>query len=415
MKTERPSLGKTFGGTGDVNVKAPSAMYCNKRYEAKNKRGEVVYRNGKEAIDLPSEAQHAKMGVIWLDLARRKGLPGARELTEHEHQLLLEVKNEELWCGQYAGVDYGPTKLATILGRKGTDLIADSGGTSGGDNLVPYFYDVDLYTFPLLYGELYPMVQVTELGISNQVLLPRINNVDASWSSTEGSANAIPLQTTDALVDKLASNVYNVAFSITVGRDMLADSPVKLGSYIGGLFSRKLMHELDRIVAKGSNSAKEPLGLANTSGANTVTSQSNSAGPYLVTDLENMLSSLPKQYRTKNDPVCWVMADSSWFRMRGMKTGLSGDQRRVLGYDYEGYRLFNRDVKIQNDISGSDIMLANLSLYRMWRRLGLQVETSTVGKTLMLDNEMLWVGRARFAGQFIDGAGLSLMTTAPLH
>lgn len=37
------------------------------------------------------------------------------------------------------------------------------------------------------------------------------------------------------------------------------------------------------------------------------------------------------------------------------------------------------------------------------------------GKTNRLNNELLITARGRYAGQFTNGAGLSVMTNAPVH
>lgn len=405
-----------FGGAGTPNVKAPSARYSSKRYEAKHaKTGEAVFKNG-APVDMPSDREHALMGVYFKDLAICSGIKNVAPLIEHERDLLAELRTEHDWCGTVGGDNgvYHPrTKLYHALGRKANDFIATS--TSGGDGLVPYFFDQDIVTFPLLSGELFPMVDLRELGTSNQVITPRLQNISATWNGSEGSGSAISLFTTDSLSDKLTSNVYNVAMAITVGRDLLSDSPVNIGRELTTLMGSRLTAELDKVIAIGDGST-QPKGLSQTTGVNTVSSVSGSIGPFKVTDLENMLSSLPKQYRKVNDgAIAWCGADSTWFRIRSMVTGLSGDQRRVLGYSYEAYTLLGRPFKVQNDTPAADLFLGKLDLYRMWRRLGLQIEMTNDGKTNRLNNELLITARGRYAGQFTNGAGLSVMTNAPLH
>jgi len=44
----------------------------------------------------------------------------------------------------------------------------------------------------------------------------------------------------------------------------------------------------------------------------------------------------------------------------------------------------------------------NLSRYRIYRRLGMNVASTTEGRTLMMNNKWLLIARARFGGQLED-------------
>jgi HK97 family phage major capsid protein len=396
---------------GQVDVKAPSARYSAKRAPGVHvKSGQAVLRGGMP-VELPSEREHALIGAYFRHLALRSRID-VRPLSEHERDLLKELANDHLWCGDVGGQHFTGAPLAAALGRKGTDFIDDS--TSGGASLVPYFFDTDIVTFPLLSGELFPMVDLRELGASNQVKTGSLANPTSSWSSNEGSATSIPLQTTDGIVAGISASVFNIVMAITIGRDFLSDSPVNVGAEVSALMGQRLTHELDHVIANGDG-VTQPQGLANASGVNTVVAKNGTTGPFVVSDVESMIASLPKQYRRKNDPsVCWLANDSCWFKMRGIS--VSGtDQRRIFGYDYEQYMLADRPFKISNDLPGNDLFFGKLSLYRMWRRQGLQIEMTNDGKTLRLANEVLITARGRYAGRFTDGAGLSFMADAPLH
>lgn len=400
-----------FRSPGRVDVKAPSARYSTKRYEGRHaKTGKTVLRDG-VPVDLPSEREKALTGVYFRHLALKKGYD-VRPLNEHEGELLKEIYHDALWCGDVGGQYYTGTKLTDIFRTKGNDLIADS--TSGGTNLVPYFFDTDIVTFPLLNGELFPNVWLKELTTSNQVKTASIANLTASWSAAEGSANEIPLQTTTGLVAAIALNVFDVAMAITIGRDLLSDSPIDVGNEITTLMGRELTYQLDKTIAVGDG-VTQPQGLSNASGTIAVTAKNNTTGPFMVSDVENMISSLPKQYRSNEPSISWVMNDKTWFRLRGISVNGTTDQRRIFGYDYEAYTLCNRPVRIQNDLPQSDIFFLKMQLYRMYRRLGLQLQMSTEGRTNILENEMLIVARGRYAGQLVDGGGCAFMSNAPLH
>ncbi|HVW37838.1 MAG TPA: phage major capsid protein [Pirellulales bacterium] len=413
--TVQPSMlfaaGARDEATGRVDVKAPSARYSSKRAQGIHaKTGQPVLRGGLP-VEMPSEREHALIGAYFRQLALRNRID-VRPLSEHERDLLKELHNDHLWCGDVGGQHYTGAPLSEALGCKGTDFLDDA--TSGGASLVPYFFDTDIVTFPLLSGELFPLVDLRELGVSNQVKTGSLANPTASWSSNEGSGASIPLQTTDGIVAGISSSVFNIVMAITVGRDFLSDSPANVGAEISTLMGRRLTHELDHVIASGDG-VTQPQGLSNASGVNSVVAKNGTTGPFVVSDVENMIASLPKQYRQKNDPsVCWVANDACWFKIRGIS--VSGtDQRRIFGYDYEQYTLADRPFRISNDLPGNDLFFGKLNLYRMWRRQGLQIEMSNEGRSLRLANEVLITARGRYAGRFTDGAGLSFMADAPLH
>ncbi|HUY89074.1 MAG TPA: phage major capsid protein [Pirellulales bacterium] len=397
--------------TARIDVKAPSARYSSKRAQGVHAKTDQPVLRGGLPVEMPSEREHALIGAYFRQLALRSRID-VRPLSEHERDLLKELHNDHLWCGDVGGQHYTGTPLAAALGRKGTDFIDDA--TSGGASLVPYFFDTDIVTFPLLSGELFPLVDLRELSASNQVKTGSLASPTANWTSNEGSGATIPLQTTDGIVAGISSSVFNIVMAITIGRDFLSDSPVHVGAEISTLMGRRLTHELDHVIAAGDG-VTQPQGLANASGVNSVVAKNGTTGPFVVSDVENMIASLPKQYRQKNDPsVCWVANDSCWFKIRGIS--VSGtDQRRIFGYDYEQYTLADRPFRISNDLAGNDLFFGKLNLYRMWRRQGLQIEMTNDGKTLRLANEVLITARGRYAGRFMDGAGLSFMADAPLH
>jgi HK97 family phage major capsid protein len=403
-----------FGGIGGggIDVKAPSNRYSTKRYTGKHKKtGQEILRDG-APVELPSEREHALTGVYFKHLAIRAGVRECPQLNEHEQDLLKEIYNDHLWVGTIGGREIVGEKLEAVYHRKGTDLISDS--LSGGTNLVPYFYDTDIVTFPLLNGELFPFIKLTEMNTSNSVHTASIGNVTANWGASEGSGNTIPLQTTDGLVSAITLNVFDISMAITIGRYLLMDTPIKLGEEINMLMGQRLTQQLDCVIAVG-NGTTQPQGLTNAAGTVAVSAVNSTAGPFTVKDVENMLAALPKQYRTQNkQAVNWVMNDASWFRLRGIP--VSGtDQRRIFGYDYENYTLTDHRVGVQNDIPQNDIFLCRMDLYRMYRRMGMVIEMSTQGKTLMQANELLITGRSRYAGQLVNGAGCAFMSNAPLH
>lgn len=337
----------------------------------------------------------------------------AHLLSEHDKDLYRELVERGEWVGEVRdgnGTHYyrEPSKLAPLHQKT---LLADS--TSGGQYAVPYFFDVDLVTFPLLYGELFPLVDLRELNTSNQVKGATLSNLTISAGPAEGDTPGITLQTTTNLVGSLTTNIYNATGAITIGRDFLADSPIDLQADIIALYQKALLQWLDKEIATGDGTTG-PLGLFNTSSVLTASSKNSTAGPMTVSDIETMVKTLPKQYRNKQDNVVWVGSDALYFRIRGIS--VSGtDQRRIFGYDYEQYMLASHPYKVENDVAGSSLAFVNMSKYRMWRRKGMEIQVSDEGKTLMLANELLIVARSRWGGQLVDPGAMVEMTNAALH
>ena len=359
-----------------------------------------------------SQLEKAMAGA-WLKHKLASQLGTAHLLSDHDRDLYQELVECGEWVGEVRdgnGTHYyrEPSRLSPLHQKT---LLADS--TSGGQYAVPYFFDVDLVTFPLLYGELFPLVDLRELATSNQVKGATLANMTISAGPAEGDSPGITLQTTSSLVGQLTTNIYNATGAITIGRDFLADSPVDLQADIISLYQRALLQWLDKEIATGDGTTG-PLGLFNTSNVLTATSKNSTAGPMTVSDIEGMVKTLPKQYRNKQENVVWVASDGLYFRIRGIS--VSGtDSRRIFGYDYEQYMLASHPFKIENDVPGSDLAFVNMSKYRMWRRKGMEIQVNDEGKTLMLANELLIVARSRWGGQLVDPNAMVEMTNAALH
>ncbi|HEX5443765.1 MAG TPA: phage major capsid protein [Pirellulales bacterium] len=359
-----------------------------------------------------SQLEKAMAGA-WLKHKLASQLGTAHLLSDHDKDLYRELVERGEWVGEVRdgnGTQYyrEPSKLSPLHQKT---LLADS--TSGGQYAVPYFFDVDLVTFPLLYGELFPLVDLRELNTSNQVKGATLANLTISAGPAEGDTPGVTLQTTTNLVGSLTTSIYNATGAITIGRDFLADSPIDLQADIIALYQKALLQWLDKEIATGDGTTG-PLGLFSTSNVLTASSKNSTAGPMTVSDIETMVKTLPKQYRNKQDNVVWVGSDALYFRIRGIS--VSGtDQRRIFGYDYEQYMLASHPYKVENDVAGSSLAFVNLSKYRMWRRKGMEIQVSDEGKTLMLANELLVVARSRWGGQLVDPGAMVEMTNAALH
>jgi HK97 family phage major capsid protein len=373
--------------------------------------GQDVTFDGRPAYD-QSQLERAQSGV-WLKHKIYSQLGAKHMLSDHERDLLAELVEKGQWVGDYEdgnGAHYF-SEPRTLSEMQRKTYLEDT--TSGGTYLVPYFFDVDLVTYPLLYGELFPLVDLRDLGTSNQVKTPTLANLTIAAGPAEGDTPSITLQTTSGLSTVITSNVYNATGALTIGRDMLADTPINLQDAFMQLYQVALLNWLDQAVAIGDGTTY-PLGVVNTTGTNTASAKNSTTGPWTVGDIENTVKALPKQYRGRNDKVIFLSADSQYFRLRGIPVS-STDQRRIFGYDLDAYMFYTRPYKVQNGIAAATFAYGRIDKYRMWRRKGMELAVTDDGKTLRLANELLITARSRWAGQVIDPNAWVLMTNAPLH
>ncbi|HEX7447739.1 MAG TPA: phage major capsid protein, partial [Pirellulales bacterium] len=218
-----------------------------------------------------SQLEKAMAGA-WLKHKLASQIGTAHLLSDHDKDLYRELVERGEWVGEVRdgnGTHYyrEPSKLAPLHQKT---LLSDS--TSGGQYAVPYFFDVDLVTFPLLYGELFPLVDLRELNTSNQVKGATLANLTISAGPAEGDTPGVTLQTTTNLVGSLTTSIYNATGAITIGRDFLADSPIDLQADIIALYQKALLQWLDKEIATGDGTTG-PLGLFSTSNVLTASSK----------------------------------------------------------------------------------------------------------------------------------------------
>ena len=199
--------------------------------------------------------------------------------------------------------------------------------------------------------------------------------------------------------------------AIELGLDFESDSPVDIGATVTQQYGFKLLEWLDRVIATG-NGSTEPEGILTAAGTTVVSSDNGAGGPLTVGDFEGLRKSVSKAFRNEPGAMCaYISNDNMYARARSIPVG-PGDERRVFGMTHDDYMLLNRPYKVQNDIADGRIAFGNLKRYRMYRRLGLQISTSTEGRTLMLANKRLIVLRARFGGKIETGGAFAVTTDA---
>lgn len=343
--------------------------------------------------------------------ARGKGieLPRWLRMTPHDHELVMYAAHNEKWVGRMGDEDEG---VAVVKRKKLNDfqiktLLDDS--VSGGIEITPVVFDDALILTPILYGELFPFVNVQTIARGRRVKGGSI--VNPTFTSGIGEGTAIQPFNTASFVSAFDTAVYPAVAAIELGQDFEEDSPVDLGGQIVEQFGLKALEWLDRVIAVG-NGFNEPQGFFNAVGATNVNSVFGAGGPLTVSDMEGLMFGVPKQFRGEpGATLAYVSNDYTYRKTRSIPVG-PGDQRRVFGMNHAAYELLDTQYKVQNDIPDGYAAYINLRRYRMYRRLGMQVRIETGGRQLALSNTRLIVVRMRYGGQLELGGAAALMKDA---
>jgi HK97 family phage major capsid protein len=359
-------------------------------------------------LESPSDLDRAVIGsfVKWQLLAQG-GRPNL--LNEHERGLIEHALHKMTWTGMIGHPDHGTPVDSRMLSEWERKALLDD-TTSGGQYVVPDVFDAAIVAAPILYGELYPLVEVVPLARGSSVDGATWTDPSWTWGSTEGSAFSVI--TTTGLIGNLDTTIFPTVAAIELGLDWESDTPINFGAYIVNRLGMKLMETLDEQVAIGDGT-QEPTGIFTASGATSVSSASGTDGPMTVDDVEDLAWGLSKAMRSTNPARCvYVMTDQMYRTIRAIPIDSTNDARRIFGMDHSNYTLLDWPVRVQNSITRGSLAFVNMSFYRMYRRLGMQVRNVTEGQTLALKNTRLLVFRARFGGQPTLGAAISKMTDA---
>lgn len=402
--TSQEALGGN-GKAGAVDVKSPSTRYSDTRYPAKHFRtGQPVKGFNGVEVQSHSERTLAKAGVFFKWLWSRSRCNGSNVvLTEHEKSLLAEMAAKDQWCGEIGGQyekSVEPSKVKALL----------SDSTSGGVSVNPIWLDEAIVTFPLLFGELLPYVDLVEMPRSATAHGASIKNPTVNWGTADGG-NMTPFNTA-GMVAALDTSIYDVTCSIIIGRHLLADAMVAdLGGIIVNLIGKALLHDLDKQIANGAGTTT-PQGIFNAASVLNVPSAMGGNGQLTVGDLEGLLFAVPKQYRNAALRPAFVSSDVTYQRVRAIPVG-ADDARRVFGPDEGSYQVLSWPYRVQQDIPNNYLAFLPLSLYRLYRRSGQEMRFTDQGQTLFQNNEVMFMCIGRYGGKITDPNGVAVMTDAP--
>jgi len=412
-----------------IRVKEAADMYDMQRksmvYPSMKENGRAHQLAGQRvkdfgrALDEPSE-QDAALAGAWAKFQIASACPkiaGSAErawevMPEHDKNLLHHLTEKGMWDDSLDPDVTGRPRLRSRKGYAGgmKALIDDS--TSGGLEAAPIVFDDMVITTPLLYGELYPLVNTVPLARGRRVEGVSTGTVTSAWGGVDDTA--ITLFSTATYVSAFDTTIFRWQGSVRIGLDFLSDTPIDFGRHITGQYGERLLEDLDDVIAVG-NGTTQPEGVINKTGATSVSfGGSTSIGNY-----ESLRFGVVKAEHRANVKASAVFCgtETSYSRVMALNVGTT-DARRLFsmseqGPNYDGYTIMGRPYKINESLSESQLFYAIMARYRMYRRKGLAIRTSTEGDTLIRRNEMLIVAMSRWGGQMERGACCAVVTNAP--
>lgn len=414
------------GKSIDIRVKEAADSYSTKKpglkYPDRTAKGHPMELAGQpvsrfgRTMEGSSDLDKAQAGV-WAKfqiLAVTPKLAGnARmaweKLNDHEKELLCHLTEYGDWDDSK---DDRPRTMKGYRGDSGTGikaLIDDS--TSGGLEAAPIVFDDMVIEAPLLYGELFPLVNHVPLDRGRRVEGVSIGRVTGSWGGAD--ATAISLFNTASYVSAFDTTIYVWSGAVKIGLDFMSDTPIDFGTTITRQYGEALLNDLDDVVAVG-NGTTQPEGVMNASGVTTVAF----GGTTTLANYESLRFGVAKAEHgpSVRSSAVFCGTETSYSRALAIPVG-SSDARRLSNTismpQYDGYVWMNRPYKINSSLTNSQIFYAILARYRMYIRRGISIRTSTEGETLIRENSLLITARARYGGQLERGGAAAISTTAP--
>lgn len=365
------------------------------------------------ALEHPSDRQKAVAAAFFKwSLYKHHSpseIPGWAQFTKADAELVKYAMHEEAWSGYLSDRAGSRTRINR---RKLNDyerktLLDDT--ISGGIEVAPVAFDDAIILFPVLYGELFPYVNVVNVARGRRMHGASMQN--PTWTSGIAEGTSIQPFNTSSFVAPFDTPIYPAVGAMELGQDWEEDSPVDLGASIIENYGLKALEYLDRVIAVGDGLI-EPQGIFNASGTQGVGSNNSAAGPMAVSDLEGLMFGVQKQFRTEAGAIpLYIMNDTQYRRVRSIQVG-PADERRVFGMDHGEYVALNRPVKVNNFIPDGYLAYCNMRRYRMYRRLGMTVRIETAGRSLAISNTKLIVLRMRWGGKLELGGAASVMVDA---
>lgn len=364
-------------------------------------------------MDTSSDADKALAGVwakfqILAVTPKLAGNPRAafEMLNEHEKDLLVTLVEDEMWD------DSKDSRLGTRKGYQGGLKALIDTSASGGIEAAPIVFDDMVIEAPLLYGELYPLVNVVPLASGRRIEGVQTGRVTGSWGGVDDTA--ISLFTTTSYVTAFDTTIFRWEGAVTIGLDFLSDTPIDFGAHMTRQYGERLLEDLDDVIAAG-NGSTQPEGISVKSGTTSVAF----GGATSISNYESLRYGVAKAELAgpMGRTAVFVGNEVSYRRVRAIPVGAS-DARRLFGNDHlapgaGGYGFAGASFRINESLANTTILFCVMGRYRMYRRKGFTVRTTMEGSTLVRANEVLITVQARYGGQLERGAVCAKTTTAP--
>lgn len=416
---------KLLGGQdANVRVKGPLERYDSTHTAAVWPEGRIsggknvggmpaYYHRGAEdmpgewhqRMDMPSQADLAVCGSYIRWCARGTGgqIPRWLRYTEHDEQIMKYAVHELDWIGD-TGLA-GTAKRRKLNEREIKAALLD-GSTSGGQEAAPAIFDDAAILYPLLYGQLFPLVQVVPVARGRRMEGFSMANPTVARIA-EGSAGTAFDATT--MVVAFDTTIHPVVGWMEIGNDFEEDSPNDFGALIVQQYGRQMQAWLDNQICNGDGTT-EPEGvlLPASAGPTDIGNPNGGAGAApQVDDYETLWQNVALQYQPPQDRSRTVFIGSftTYARARKIARG-SADVARAFGMGLSAHtdmRILNWDFKVENNCSNANCGFFNMAGYRMYRRLGVQVQVTSEGKELVTKNMTLIRVRARYGGKLTLG------------
>lgn len=364
-------------------------------------------------IDSPSDLDKAIAGsyakfLVSASIKKSKTL-AFMSLPQHDKELLSYAMENVKWGGSTDGSDFADIRDRKLTPHEQKALIDDA--TSGGLEAAPIVFDDQVIQTPLLNGELYPLVNTVPLDRGRRVEGVATGTVTGSWGGVDDTD--ISLFATASYVTAFDTTIFRWEGAFRIGLDFLSDTPIDFGQHVTAQYGERLLEDLDDVIASG-NGTTQPEGVSVKSGTTSV----SWGGSTTIGNYESLRFGVTKPEHRANLMASAVFCgtETSYQRALAIPVGAS-DARRLSNVmsmpNYDGYQWMGRPYKINESLGNTKIFYAILARYRMYRRRGLTMRTSTEGDTLIRKNEMLMVATARYGGQLERGGTAAVTSTAP--
>jgi len=391
-----------------------------------------------KAIHAPSQLEKAIGGAYWKilvrDACKASGIqpPAYCRMTELDKALLTHAIENEEWIGvrtqsPVSGDDFSVSKAfdggkeikrrrltqdeQTLFKQKYIQRAISDDVDSGGLYMAPVAFDDAVITYPLLFGQVFPYVQVRDTN-RRRVQRPIMKPVNFS-ASPSGTTQATPFDTS-SLISNFETTIHRATAAIEFDLDLEADSPIAIFDTVIDYLGKSAMQWLDFVATYG-NGVNEPLGMFKTAGLLILPSVFGTGGPLTYQDANELANRIPTNYKLPQDTWAYVGNDTTRAKLKQIRTTsgvetviISNDESRseykVLGKDYRVVNSYN-SIDMPNGVFG----YFALSRYNMYRRLERQVIITDQGRQLALANKRLLVYRMRWGGQLeLGGYGAAI-------